>query len=70
MSAQHTPWPTHADGRSMTLGEMTPEQRRERVNASVKRFESELQRNAPAIAKVLRDFDDAYAAIAKTGSAS
>jgi len=55
------PWPKHADGRAMTLGEMTPEQRRERVRAAVKRFETELRRNAPAIAKVLRDFDSEQA---------
>lgn len=52
-----SPWPTHPDGRAMTLGEMTPEQRRQRTAEAVQRFSLELQRSAPAIARVLADFD-------------
>lgn len=52
------PWPTHADGRQMTLGEMTPEQRRECTLAAVRKFERQLQAAAPAIAAILADCDE------------
>lgn len=71
-AAKHTPaWPTHPDGRPMRFGEMTPEQRREQAKAAAQRVAAEMTANAPAIAKVLADFDAEQAAIAKaTGSAA
>lgn len=67
MSAgKHTAgWPKHPDGRQMKLGEMTLEQRRAQVRAACRRLQKELTANAPAIAKVLADFDAEQAAIAK-----
>ena len=61
MSAQDSPgpWPKHADGRPMRLGEMTPKQRRERAKLAIQRVAKEVEANAPAIAKVLDDFDKA-----------
>jgi hypothetical protein len=34
-------WPKRADGTNMTMGEMTPEQQREQVRASVGRLKAE-----------------------------
>lgn len=61
MSAQNSPepWPKHADGRPMRLGEMTPEQRRERAKLAIQRVAKEIEANAPAITKVVDEFDKA-----------
>ena len=61
MNSQHTPepWPKHPDGRPMRFGEMTPEQRRDRAKLAIERVAKDIEANAPAIAKVLDDFDKA-----------
>jgi len=43
----------------MRLGEMTPKQRRERAELAIQRVAKEIEANAPAIAKVMDDFDKA-----------
>lgn len=35
-------WPKHPDGRNMRLGEMTPEERRAQIKASVQRIADRL----------------------------
>ena len=37
-------WPKHPDGRPMTMGQMTPEQRRTQTKIALKRLETELAR--------------------------
>jgi hypothetical protein len=50
-------WPTHPDGRPMKFGEMTLEQRRIVAAAAAKRVGAQLQAAAPAIGRVLAEFD-------------
>lgn len=51
-------WPKHADGSPKRMGEMTHDEQRAQWKAAAARLEREFKRAAPAIAKVLRDFDE------------
>jgi hypothetical protein len=43
-------WPTHADGRPMTIGEMSPEQRAVQIKAACARLKAEMEHPAFAAA--------------------
>lgn len=40
----HVPWPKRPDGSNMTMGEMTPEQRRAQWKAAVLRVKAKCER--------------------------
>jgi hypothetical protein len=63
-NSKHAPWPKHPDGRPMKLGEMARDQRMLHARQAFQQVAAEMQANAPAIAKVLTDFDAEQAAIA------
>lgn len=46
-------WPTHQDGRPKKFGELTKEEQREQLKASLRRIQTEFQH--PAMQAVLND---------------
>jgi hypothetical protein len=54
----HVPWPKRPDGSNMTLGEMSPEDRRAQLKAAAERFKAKHARElAPAVQLVLAKHD-------------
>lgn len=54
-------WPVRGDGSPKTIGEMTEAERREVAKRAAAQFQDELDRTAPAIAKVLDETDPQHA---------
>ena len=48
-------WPKRPDGTNKTMGEMTPEERREQMEAAVLRLKAELEH--PKMQEAMREFE-------------
>jgi len=61
--ADHVPWPKHADGRNLRMGEMTPEMQRIQWQQAAQRVKAKFEQPAmqAAITKVLSGETDGAA---------